>query len=124
MIRIVPGFSPEIPRRAYDISDEVERELNSLVPEHLTRAARFDEIVLNIIAVNPVRGVIPGGTKLMRSRKELWSAWNMDFHKFEKANADQMRSEMRSGALNALRAIEEIYIPNSTMAEIISLVGA
>jgi hypothetical protein len=124
MIGIVPGFGPEIPRKAFSAVEDLEYDLNAAIPSEFSTSSKFGTIVINIIVINPKRGAIPNGVKLMRSSKELWTTWNIDFDKFENASSSEMRAQMRSGAIEALRMIDKKYIQPDVLSKIVELVEA
>jgi len=81
MIRIVPGFSPEISRRDYEIMDNIEKMLNDNISSvGILNGGKI--IVVNPIIINPIRGVIQNGIKLMNRRKELWITFNVNYNDY------------------------------------------
>lgn len=124
MIRIVPAFGPEIPRKALSVVENLERDLNNCVTDDFTSFQKFGTLVLNLTAVNPKRGVIPNRVKLMRSSRELWCTWNISFDDFVGASSDAMREQLKRGVIEALRTVDDKYVSSAVIATMVNDIEA
>jgi len=122
MIQILPAFSPEIPHSASIIAQELESSINKKIPDKLFYGKKFNVLALNIIAVNPDRGAIPGGVKMMRSQGALWSYYNIDFDQFVKSNERDRSIMMREASVSAVNQVDSKYIDEETRGKIISAI--
>ncbi|GEM_PF-2992098 len=106
MIGFVTGFGIEVPRSAYDLLDSLEREICDFDRDTKSRKKWLSTIVVNLIVINPTRGVIPNSVSVKRLSRELWSSWNLDFVSFVEADEEGRMAMLRQATCKALEALE------------------
>lgn len=110
MISFVTGFGPEIPRDAFETVKRVERQISDHDRDLSKRKGRFSVIVVNVVAIDPARGVIPNSVSLKRFSGELWSTWNVAFVDFLSADDGARARILLDAACGAIEALEGKYL--------------
>jgi len=123
MISFVTGFGPEIPRDAFETVERVEREICDHDRGLSKRKGRFSVIVVNVVAVDPARGVIPNSVSLKRFSGELWSTWNVAFSEFLAADDEERGKILRGAACSAIEALEGKYLESHDVQMVVGRIG-
>lgn len=73
---------------------------------------KSDSIVLNLVCIDPSRGLVPNGTSYKRSAAEFWTSHNVDFAAFTSTDLETQIVAVRNGLIAAI-----LQVPSSRLPE-------
>ena len=117
-IHFMPTGDVSAGRRFNLFADEFAYAMGSEIDFQKVELSKPDTIVLNLLCIDPSRGVVPNGTSHKRSASEFWTFHNVDYAAFMSPDIGARIAAIRDGLIAAVQQVPSSRMPESVKADL------
>jgi hypothetical protein len=117
-IHFMPTGDASAGRRFNLFADEFAYAMGSEFDFAKAELLKPDTVVLNLLCIDPARGVVPNGTSHKRSAREFWTFHNVDYAAFMSSDIETRVSAVRDGLIAAVQQVPSSRMPDRVKADL------
>ncbi|WP_184716994.1 hypothetical protein [Caulobacter sp.] len=117
-IHFMPTGDVSVGRRFNLFADEFAYAMGTEFDFAKAELLKPDTIVLNLLCVDPARGVVPNGTSHKRSAGEFWTFYNVDYAAFMSSDIGTRIAALRDGFIAAVQQVPSSRMPDRVKADL------